>query len=173
MTRYVALLRGVNVGGAKIVRAAELIASAEAAGFTGAKTLINSGNLVFAAEGSEAMLASRLHDAIAAATGVRTEVFVRSAEDWTALVAANPFPEELDGTRLILTLLKAQPEPEKLEALRAYAADGERLAPGERAIYAHLPHGQGRSKLAERMTKQPGTARNWNTVGKLQALLQA
>ncbi len=171
----VALLRGVNVGGNKSVPARALREVAEELGFGEPRTLINSGNLVFRSPAGETELRGALEAAVEARTGVRCEVFVRTADEWRGLISANPFPEAAEDrpSKLLLTVLHEPPASAAVEALLAYAAPGERLVSQGRGLYADFPDGMGRSKMAERLVKLGGTGRNWNTVTRLQAMLEA
>lgn len=90
--RYVALLRGVNVGRAKRIGMAELRAAVEGAGFTGVRTLLNSGNVLFTATraSTPAQAAGRVEEAITGAFGITSRVLVLSGADVDAIVAENP-----------------------------------------------------------------------------------
>ncbi len=175
MSRRVALLRGVNVGGNKPAPAAELRALGEGLGLADPQTVVNSGNLVFGSERTPEELETALADAVETRLGFRCEVFVRTSEAWRALIDGNPYSDaaERNGSQLMLTLLRRQPTEAELAALGAAAAPDERVEIRPGVIYADFPQGLGRSKLAERMSKLPGTGRNWNTVLKIAALLAA
>jgi uncharacterized protein (DUF1697 family) len=91
----VALLRAVNVGGRSGLRMADLRAVAEGLGFADVRTLLQSGNLVFAAKGkTAAALESALKAALKQHLGIETDFLVRSAKELEAVIAANPFPDE-------------------------------------------------------------------------------
>lgn len=173
MNGRVALLRGVNVGGNKVVPAAALRAVAERLGLEGARTLINSGNLVFRSDHDGDELQDLLSDGIAADIGVRCDVFVRTDAEWTGMIAANPFPDaaERDASQLLALVLRSPPDPAAVEALRTTAAPGERLQAVGRTLYCDFAGGMGISKMGSRATKLDGTGRNWRTVTKIAALL--
>ena len=119
MTRCVALLRGVNVGGNKGVPMSELKAVATALSLGDPRTLLQSGNLVFSASDPKtADLERRLEAGIAERIGVKTEVCVRTAATWRRLVEANPFPEAAkdDPSHLLLIAFKSPPSPDGPEA---------------------------------------------------------
>jgi uncharacterized protein (DUF1697 family) len=171
---WIALLRAVNVGGKNIVRMAELRALAEAAGCTEVRSLLQSGNLVFGGGGTTAAAIERtLESATAKRLGVTTEFVVRSAKEWKALVAANPFPGEAkrDPAHLLVVCLKAAPKAAAVKALRDAIRGREVVEVVGRQVYAVYPDGVGRSKLTaaliDRKLDTRGTARNWNTVLKL------
>ncbi len=105
MTRYVALLRAVNVGGTGALPMAELRAICARAGFSGAETYIASGNALFVAEATEAEVAAALRAELLAYAGKPVGVLVRTAQEMAEVVATNPFPGEAPNR----TLNAAQP----------------------------------------------------------------
>lgn len=171
--RWIGLLRGVNVGGRTRVPMAELRTLAAGLGWREVETYIQSGNLVFAADGKGAALESRLERALSAEMGVETAVMVRSAAEWKGLIAANPFRQasEKEPNRVLIGLSKQPLAAEAGEALQAKAADGERVEAAGGALWFHYPAGVGRSKLSpsliDRLAGSPVTARNWRTALKL------
>ena len=173
MNGRVALLRGVNVGGNKVVPAATLRALGEALGFGSPQTVVNSGNLVFSSDRDPADLEAAIGAALIGRLNVRSDVYVRKADAWRELMDANPFPDAAarNPSQLTLIILREPPSADVLERLRAVAAQGERFEAQGAAIYFDFLHGMGTSKLAERSTKLVGTGRNWNTVSKIAALL--
>lgn len=177
--RCVALLRAVNVGGRGAVAMADLRALFAALGLEDPRSLLNSGNLVFGAAGQPpARLEQRLEKEAAARLGVATDFFVRTAAEWDELVAANPFTAEArsDPGHLLVMALKDAPSAAALAALRDASVGRERVQLAGRTAYLVYPDGVGRSRLTaalvERKLGTRGTARNWNTVLKLQAALQ-
>ncbi len=177
MTSYVALLRGVNVGGKKPVAMADLRALLTRLGFADPKSLLQSGNLVFRAAGKTAAQLERLLDMEATKRlGLDTQFFVRSAAEWKAIVAGSPFLEEAkrDPARLVLVALKDAPDAKRVKALQSAVVGREVVRARGREAYIVYPDGQGRSKLnnalIERVLGTRATARNWNTVLKLDAL---
>jgi uncharacterized protein (DUF1697 family) len=180
MTRYVALLRGVNIGPNKRVPMADLRAMAERMGFTDVATILQSGNLVFsAAKGTPASLEKALEAECAERIGVETDFLVRTAAEWRAIVAANPFPKEAkaDPARLVVVCLKAAATAAAVKALEAAIPGREVVRAKGRELYAYYPDGQGTSKLTpaliDRELGTRGTARNWNTTLKLEAACAA
>lgn len=179
--RYVALLRGVNVGGHKMVAMSDLRAMLEELGFADCRSLLQSGNLVFEASGRRAT--SRLEAELGRETqdrlGVVTDYFVRSAKEWSEIMAANPFPGEArdDPGHLLLLALRDAPSAAQAKALAAAIPGREVVKVVDRHAYALYPDGMGRSKLTpgliEKHLGTRATSRNWNTVTKLQALLGA
>jgi uncharacterized protein (DUF1697 family) len=179
-TAHIALLRAVNLGSHNKVAMAELRACLEAQGFSGVRTLLQSGNVVFGGGRRRgAALERQLEEAVRVALAVDTPFIVRSREEWNALIAANPFPTEAAGDpgHLLLFCLKDTPAPGAEAALRAAIKGRERARVHGREAYVVYPDGVGQSKLTiavlERRLGCKGTGRNWNTVLKLQALAAA
>jgi len=176
MTTWIALLRAVNVGGRKAL-ASDLNSMMAQLGFENGRTLLASGNLVFRREGTtEAELTARLEAESEKRLGFRTDYLVRSAAEWHALVAANPYPGAArdDPAHLVAMPLKQAPGPDAVESLRAAIVGRERVEAVGRTAYLAYPDGIGESKLTiaiiEKKLATRGTARNWNTVLKLDAL---
>jgi uncharacterized protein (DUF1697 family) len=168
--RRAALLRGVNLGGRKVVMA-ELRAVCEAAGFGDVKTLIASGNIVLDAKLTGAKLEAKLEKVILDGLGLKTAVFVRDADQLDAIIAANPFKAfaKTSSTFLVVNFMRGPATAAELEAMKKTALTGEEIKQGKDCLYIKFPNGQGVSKL--KMPKL-GTARNWNTVNKLAAMLR-
>ena len=178
MTTFVALLRGINVGGHKQVAMADLRALLARLGFADGQSLLQSGNLVFRSEGKTGGQLERLLEAEAAKRlRLETEFFVRSATEWNAIVAHNPFPREAerDPARLVAMALKDPPGAKAVKALQAAIVGREVARVRGREAYIVYPDGQGRSKLTialiEKTLGTRATGRNWNTVLKLAALV--
>jgi uncharacterized protein (DUF1697 family) len=174
MTAYVALLRGVNVGGNKTIAMSDLRDIATSLGFKDVRTLLQSGNLVFSTNStSPARLETLLKDAVAKKTRLDTEFFIRTTAEWSAIIEKNPFPDAAknDPGRFILMLLKDAPKPAAVTALKEAIVGSEVVAVQGREAYAIYPDGMGRSRLTNAVIEKKlgtrATARNWNTVLKL------
>jgi uncharacterized protein (DUF1697 family) len=177
MRTYIALLRAVNLGGNTHVAMAALRSAAESLGLRKVRTLLRSGNLLFeTVDILPSRLEERLESQSMAGLGLRTEYFVRTADEWNAIVRANPFPREArsDPAHLVVTVLRSAPSPRAWKALSTSIVGREVVRPGDRAAYIVYPDGIGRSKLTPRLIESrletTGTSRNWNTVTKLAAL---
>ena len=174
MTTYIAVLRAINLGAHNRVAMADLRAMLEKIGFEDPRTLVVSGNVVFRSSSSSADKIEKLLEAASTKhLGVTTDYFVRSAAEWQAIIAANPFAAEAksDPGRMVMMCLREAPSPAAVKALQA-AIKGREIvrAKGKHAYFVY-PDGQGRSKLTiqviEKALGTRGTARNWNTVLKL------
>ncbi|KFI06246.1 DUF1697 domain-containing protein [Massilia sp. BSC265] len=172
---YVALLRGVNVGRAKRIAMADLRMLVEGLGYTGVRSVLNSGNVVFQATGTTAQEAARaIEDALVLKLGVAARVFVLGRKELGAIIDGNPLLEvATDYSRLIVFLLGTESQRDGLAALHGRDWGCERLALGERAAYVWCPEGMLDSAAATSLGKLLGdgsTSRNWNTLLKLHAL---
>ena len=167
MTRYVALLRGVNLGKRQL-RMADLRRIATELGLDDPSTFIASGNLLFASGKKEPALKKELEKALAAHMGAPVGVMIRTAGEMAAIVQANPFADE-PGNRVVAIFLDEAPP--KDAAHDAKNLKDERIALGRREIYVHYPSGQGPSKLGIPAAAK-GTARNMNSVAKIADLLK-
>jgi uncharacterized protein (DUF1697 family) len=176
MTHYIALLRGVNVGGNKMVAMAELRAMLTSLGFVDAKTLLQSGNAVFRGKTqAPATLERFLETETATRLKLTCAFHVRTAGELQSAIDANPLKAEAkkDPSRLIVLFYKTPLDPAAVKAAQA-AIDGPEIVRCDgRHLYMYFPDGQGNSKASAvvgRILKANGTGRNWNTVLKLAAL---
>ncbi len=187
MATYVALLRGINVGGRNKVAMADLKRVVDALGHTDVRTYVNSGNVVFEAAGRASakegdLLAGVIEKAISSELGVSPAVLVRSAAELATTAGANPYQDESDPKKVHVVFLAGPPTAD--EQAVAKAAEREAVEKGSRdgmtimrrAMYLHTPDGFGRSVLAELLSRRKsspmatGTARNFSTVTKLLAM---
>lgn len=169
MKTYVALLRGINVGGKGLLQMKELVAILESLGCLTVRTYIQSGNAVFEHKESEAgKLAGKISAAIEKKRGFAPHVLVLDAKELKRAVDGNPFPEgAAEPKSLHLFFLDSKPAKSTLKSLDALKSATERFELLGNWFYLHAPDGIGRSKLAasvERHLKVPVTSRNWRTV---------
>ncbi len=179
MTTWIALLAAVNVGGRKIIMT-ELKALAAELGFENPRTLLASGNLVFSAPGEADDVEARLEAALAERFGFDCPVMLRSAAEWDAVIAANPFPDAArdDPGHLLAVAFKALVPDEIIERVRAAITGPEQVEGRGRELYFVYPDGIGASTLTPALLntalmKRRGTGRNWNTTLKLAAMAAA
>jgi len=175
--KHVALLRAVNLAGYNKVGMADLKALLIGLGFEDAQTLLQSGNIVFTGGNkTTASLEQALQRAAAKQLELETDFFVRTAKEWQAIVDANPFPREAtdDPSHLLAVILKDEVSAANVTALQKAIVGREVVRAKGRCAYIVYPDGIGRSKLTtaiiEKKLGTRGTARNWNTVLKLQTL---
>ncbi len=165
MTRYVALLRAVNLGSHKKIGMPALRELLTGLGHTGVETYLQSGNAVFTAPGEDAgAVTAEIEDRLAAELGLDTEVILRTAAELRAVVDGNPLTVS-DPAKTAVLFLRETPEPLSGFDPGAYAP--EEMAAAGREIYLNLPNGIGRAKLPPvlgRRLKVPATMRNWRSV---------
>jgi uncharacterized protein (DUF1697 family) len=169
MAAFVALLRAVNVGGTGKLAMTDLVKLCEKAGFSGVKTYIQSGNVVFESSATEAKAKATLEKVLAAKLGKPVGVFVRAAAQLDRVLADNPF-KQAPPNRVIVMFLDEAPPKDALAEVGA--PGGEKLVLHGRELYIHYPDGQGVSKLKVPFAST-GTGRNINTVTKLAAMARA
>ncbi len=169
-TKYIALLRAINVGGNRKVPMADLRALVAEAGATDVQTYIQSGNVVFEhAQTDDDVLRDDLERRLAGTFGFDVPVILRRAAAWDAVVAGNPFPDA-EPTRLLVSFLRDSPPAGALDDVDAVAFAPEQFVLSGREVYLHLPEGFGNAKLPralQRALNNQETARNWRTVLKL------
>jgi uncharacterized protein (DUF1697 family) len=165
----IALLRAINVGGRNSVKMAELKAMMEGLGLSDVRTLLQSGNVVFEGQTTEAALEAALKKK----TGVEADFVLRTPAEWKKLIAGNPFPQQAkdDPGHLVAFCMKAAPKAADVKALQDAIKGNEQIAAKGNNAYIWYPDGIGRSKLTvaliEKKLNTRGTGRNWNTVLKL------
>jgi uncharacterized protein (DUF1697 family) len=170
MTTFLALLRAVNVSGQNRISMAELRRALGGLGLTGVETYLQSGNVVFDAEGDDAAKqAAAIHGSIEREFGHDVPVLVVTAAELMLVAAANPFVASgADEKALHVTFLFAPADADGFAGRELPAQTGEHAERAGPVIYLDLPHGYGRTKLNnawfERALGTPATTRNWRTV---------
>ena len=151
---------------------AELRALAEEIGWRNPQTYVASGNLLFDANEATHMLEEKLEGGIKARFGLTIDVIVRTADQWRAYRAGNPFPEasEREAKLVMLCLGKRPALDEDVALLRARASENERAERVGDALWLHFGDGAGRSKMSLGPKSGSWTTRNWLTVCKLAEL---
>lgn len=173
---FVALLRGINVGGRNKLPMAELRALCGELGWGDVESYIQSGNLIFRAVGAPAALEERLEGAIERRFGLTIPVLIRTAASWPSYLSGNPFPEasQREPNLVMLALSKSAPHPDTAERLLERATAGERVVQVDDALWIHFAGSVARSKLSpalfDRLVGSPVTTRNWRTVLQLNEL---
>ncbi|UDL90979.1 DUF1697 domain-containing protein [Mesorhizobium sp. PAMC28654] len=166
---FIALFSGINVGGNRIVKMAELRAFFEDLGFSDVATYVQSGNAVSrSAQGDAAALTSQLAAAFEKKWGFHSRIMVRDADWFERLVEQNPYPEVAEEpTKLHAYVLEREPTVEETARLLEKCTGPEQFEIKGDVLYLHAPDGLGKSVFAgliPRTLKVPGTARNWRSV---------
>ena len=180
MPIYVSLLRGINVGGNKKIKMADLRALYESLGFTDVSTLLQSGKAVFKSDMTDtSKIAKRIEDGIEAQFGFHSDLFVLTAEQFRTAFENNPFTGgDYEGSKLLVTFYAETLPDDLMQKLHdAHESQGgpETIKSHGNVLYVYFPDGMGRSKLADKtlgkVIKISGTGRNWNTMTKLLAIV--
>lgn len=179
MPVVISLLRGVNLGGQKILKMDALRALYESLKFEDVATFIQSGNVVFRTnERDLSKICKRIGDGIEKSYGFRPEVILRTTEEMRGVIARNPFAKRqgIEPGKLLVWFLPATPDAEARKKLLTVKIQQEELRLEERELYIYFPDGQGRSKLSlpaiDRALKMLGSGRNWNSVQKLMEMAE-
>jgi uncharacterized protein (DUF1697 family) len=180
METWIALLRGVNVGGNNKLPMKSLVAELESIGLSDVKTYIQSGNVVLRCPAARASkLGSEIATAISEKFGFEPKVMLINAKELTKAKKANPFPEavdEMEGRTLHFFFLASVPKTVDKDRLEAVRRPSERWQIKGAVFYLHTPEGFGDSKLATQVEKILGvsvTARNLRTVNALLELAES
>jgi uncharacterized protein (DUF1697 family) len=176
-TTYVALLRGINVGGKKKVPMKELRSLFEGLGHSDVRTYVQSGNVIFSSPSSaRARVVNEIERAVSRTFGIDTSVLIRAQRELARIAEANPFPDE-KPTYVHVAFLADRPSAKAVSSLDPDHSPPDEFVVKGREIYLRFPKGSGRSKLTidyfERKLGTRATARNWNTVLKVLSLMEA
>lgn len=180
MTVHVALLRAVNLGAHNKIGMSDLCGFFTDLKLGDPRSVLQSGNVVFRSTGPTGARLERTLEAEAETRlGLRTDFFVRTAEEWKALIARNPFPDQADRdpAHLVVMCLKEAPGVDAVKGLQAAITGPELVQAEGKQAYIVYPDGIGHSRLTtaiiEKKLGTRGTGRNWNTALKLGALASA
>jgi uncharacterized protein (DUF1697 family) len=169
--RYVAFLRGINLGPTNKVSMPRLRELAAGLGYTDVVTYINSGNLILTATDPATTIEQRLHDAIADELGLKVDVAVRTPARLATIVAENPFPDGDPSYVTVAFLTKAVPAEAK-RRLAEMATDQEPYVFSGQEVYVHYIGGQARSKLAARFSDVVGVSATVRTIRTVTKVLE-
>ncbi len=178
MTRYIAILRGINVGTGRKVLMADLNVLLIKLGLENIQTYIQSGNVIFELVSPEDIsdLEERLHQTISETFGFDIPVIVRTSEEIEQSITKNPFLKEkdIDIEKLHLTFLNETPAAEMLEKIKAFDFSPDRFEIVGKDVFIYCPNGYGSTKITndffEKKLKVRASSRNWKTVMKLREL---
>lgn len=175
MTRkYIALLRGINVSGQKIIKMADLKLLFEALNFTDVITYIQSGNIIFNSEENDKnKIIQVIKDGIFKKFGHEVKVIVKEPDELDYILKNNPFinGRNIEPEKLAVVFLSNPPDKSNIKMLSEYDYPPEEYIIDEDILYYHSPNGFGRAKMSnnffENKLKTEATTRNWKTVNKL------
>jgi uncharacterized protein (DUF1697 family) len=175
---YLALLRGVNVGGKNKLPMKDLVGMFAAAGCADVRTYIQSGNVLFKAPPALAAgIPVTIAERIAKRFGYHTPVVLRTALELVGVVAGNPFLKPgADENALHVLFLTSRPTSDQIATLDPDRSPPDAFVVSGREVYLQLPNGVARSKLTnayfDSKLAAMSTGRNWRTVNKLLAILK-
>jgi uncharacterized protein (DUF1697 family) len=170
--KYIALLRGVNVG-QNLLKMDRLRQLCGGLGFVNVVTYVQSGNIVFEADGSASDCGRAIEQCLAGETRLPVTVIVRTPAEMRSIIRGNPFLDDktIDRSKLHVTFLAGAAAKEGVAKLSAIKAGADQFRAAGKEVYLHCPSGYGTSKLAnsaiEKALAVRATTRNWNTVNKL------
>jgi uncharacterized protein (DUF1697 family) len=175
MARQVALLRGINLGSNKRLSMGDLRDLMHGLSYRDAKTLLQSGNVVFTASEGAGTVARRIKAGLARDAGVEVEVLVRTRSELARIVARNPLRKQAtDPKRYLVVFLSARPKAKLVRDIDPAQFEPERFHLEGKEVYVWLPKGVQKARLThafwEKQLEVTATARNWSTVEKLLAL---
>jgi uncharacterized protein (DUF1697 family) len=175
MNTYIALFRGINVGGKNILPMKDLVATLEGMGCKKVQTYIQSGNVVFQSKNKQTnKIAREIGSNIMESHGFEPKVLLLEKAELQDAIENNPFDTD-DGKALHFFFLDSSTKDPGLEKLMAVKSTSEEFKLHKSIFYLYAPDGVGRSKLAAKVEHSlgvPVTARNWNTVSKLLSMIQ-
>lgn len=176
MKTYIALFRGINVGGNNMLPMKELVSVLKSLGLKGVRTYIQSGNVIFQSQAvNTTQLSVRISSAIMKSHGFEPKVLLLDSATLDKAIKSNPYPEaKSEPNTLHVNFLSLIPPAPDLKSLEKIKAESERFHLAGEVLYLHAPKGIGRSKLAagmERLLGVPMTSRNWRTVCKLKEMI--
>lgn len=173
MSTYIALLRGINVSGQKLIKMNDLKKLLEDQGFQDVQTYIQSGNVIFSSpEKSIDMIKNIISNSIKKQFGFDVGVLVITSDNINYVMNNNPFikkTNEID--KLYVTFLSELPSEENIKKLNSIDYSPEEYIIKVKVVYLHVPNGYGKTKLNnnlfENKLKVEATTRNWKTINKL------
>ncbi|MFJ7727295.1 DUF1697 domain-containing protein [Neobacillus sp. NPDC097160] len=171
MTIYIALLRGINVGGHHKIKMVDLKSLLETMGLQKVKTYIQSGNVLFESEEEEKQLSHRLEAEISKTFGFPVPVVLRTSEEFKRIIRDCPFSTDTlnEGESVQIAFLADKPSEDGINHLGSYKTDMEEYSIEGKNVYLFFRQSIRDSKLAAQLPKLgvPATVRNWKTVIKL------
>jgi uncharacterized protein (DUF1697 family) len=172
--RYIALLRGINVGGQKSIKMADLKKLFEDLGLINVKTYVQSGNVIFDYDMVEvSVLADKIEEKINQIYGFSVKTIIRTRDEIGEIISNNPFVMEpaIEIDKLHITLMLEVPAPNAVLSLDVKKEENEKFLIISREVYLYCPNGYGNTKLNnalfEKKLKTVATTRNWRIINKL------
>jgi uncharacterized protein (DUF1697 family) len=174
---HLALLRGINVSGHKLIKMEDLRKLLESAGFRNVQTYIQSGNVILDSTETDRDVADKIASLIADRYGFEVGILMLDREKLQAAADGNPFIKEksADTKKTYIAFLSEKPSAENAKRLESSDFGADRWILDGNVLYLHYDHGAGTTKLSnaaiESKLKVRATSRNWNTTMKLLEML--
>ncbi|MGZ7208532.1 MAG: DUF1697 domain-containing protein [Methanobacterium sp.] len=172
--KYIALLRGINIGRKNRVKMTDLVKTLESSRFENVKTYLQSGNVIFKCNSADTeKIAEDIKRKISQTFGLSINVIVRRDEELENIINSNPFIKnpEIERNKLHVTFLNEKPDKENISNLDINKGKNEEFEVNDKEIYLYLPNGYARTKLTNNLWEKKfntiATTRNWKTVNKL------
>jgi len=180
MPAYIAMLRGINVSGQKIIKMEDLRALCSGLGFRNVETYVQSGNIVFQTPvENPTALSKRIGETILHSFGFDVPVIVRTSKEMGIVIANNPFlkEKEVNSSKLHVTFLSETTQKGSLKKLETLSSSPDRFYAALQEIYLYCPGGYGKTKLSnsaiEKALSLRATTRNWKTTNALFEMVSA
>ncbi len=178
--KYIALLRGINLGSHKRIKMADLVKAMELLGFKNVKTYLQSGNVIFEDDSTnEAKIAENIGIKINQIFGFQVNVIIRTEDELENIVKGNPFAKDanIQPDKLHVTFLSDMPDSETISDLDIKKDENEKFEVAGREVYLYCPNGYARTKLTndvfEKKLNTTATTRNWKTTNKLLKIVKS
>ena len=176
--KYIAFLRGINVGGRNKIKMTTLIKLFELLDFKNVLTYIQSGNVIFNCDTTDTMkLTNQIENSISETFGFLVKVIIRTDDELRTIATNNPFIKDpnIELNKLYVTFMSDTPDRASISFLDTRKGEDEKFIVMKRQIYLYCPNGYGRAKLnntlIEKKLKNVATTRNWNTITSIVAKL--
>lgn len=176
--KYIAFLRGINVGGKNKIKMTDLIKLFELLNFNNVLTYIQSGNVIFDCDTTDTMkLTSQIEIKISETFGFLVKVIIRTDDELRYIASNNPFIKDpnIELNKLYVTFMSNTPDQVLIPLLDVRKGEDEKFIIMKRQIYLYCLNGYGRAKLnntlIEKKFKNVATTRNWNTITSIVAKL--
>lgn len=177
MPKYAAFLRGINVGGSKIIKMKELAEAFEEAGYKNVKTYIQSGNVIFESpKKSNSTLEKAISKLIVDSFGHEVDIMIRAQKEIEDIITKAPFKKKDEDKKLYVTFLAVKLSPENTKLLKSLSNPAERFFTNGKELYTirdpKLQFDKTVLGSFDKKLKVPTTTRNWNVVNKIYELMQ-
>ncbi|PDZ65281.1 cytoplasmic protein [Bacillus cereus] len=176
MTIYITLLRGINVGGHKIIKMADLKQMFESIELKQVKTYIQSGNIVFKSEENIKFLKERIQSEIKNVFSFDVPVMLRTNDEFINIIKGCPYDADslVEGESIHVAFLANELSEKEKDQLLMQKNESEDCYIDENVVYLFFKNSIRNSKLMNQFQKlyTPATVRNWRTVNKLKAIVE-